>query len=492
MYPSIVPQRQLIRVLFGACGPTELRMDFTSQLANLERAASRGGDGGDAHDHHPHRHNKRPRHSNEDRSPQQHRRRRHYYFQEHAMQKALVTLPRYRAHPSSPNTDAPNNNKTRPRHIALLFITIDDLPYEEIWKAWATQASNSDDDNVMVSVVCHAKFPNSVKSSWLKQRLLVEPPKMGRGREFESPKYHTRRPAWGSIEITRAMLDVLHESLQIGTAVPPIRDERFSTRRFLVTTTTTSCDDKDIPPVDKFIFVSETCLPVSTLQEVKTALFCTNGQLIDESWVNASSVPNNGYARQLQFEKVDPVVPKQCVYKADQWMVLSRGHAVAVMELDRHLPRGASLWQCFVETKASDELYFPTALALLGIVPSSPQVLRKRVTYADWSVSARNPASFTKGLQDLKQVAASARLEGCLFARKFSPFDDKPGARQDDPTGCITVDEWKECIEPLARVQSSSAPEHTKRERQVAGATGTVAQYPTVEESQTGRGEEES
>lgn len=479
-------------------------MDFSSQLANLERAASRGGDGDHgAHDrHHPHRHNKRPRHhSNEDRSPQQRRRRRHYYFQEHAMQKALVALARYRPRPSPPGADAPTNcDKTRPRHIALLFITIDDLPYEEIWKAWAMQqASSSDDnDNVMVSVVGHAKFPNSVKSSWLRQRLLVESPKMGRGGGFESPKYHTRRPEWGSIEITRAMLDVLHESLQIGTGVPPIGDERFSSRRFLVTTTT--CDDKDIPPVDKFIFVSETCLPVTSLHEVNTALFGTNGQLVDESWVNASPVPNNGYARQLQFDKVDPAVPKHCVYKADQWMVLSRGHAMAVMDLDRHLPRGASLWQCFVETNASDELYFPTALALLGIVPSSIQVLRKRVTYADWSVSARNPASFTNGLQGLKQVAVSARQEGCLFARKFSPFDDKPGAKQDDPTGCITVDEWKECIEALATVQLSAdegfsgaiALEQTKKEFHVTEAIGTVAQHPTVEESQTGRGEEES
>jgi hypothetical protein len=412
-------------------------MDFSSQLASLQKAAAsadrrRGGD------HRPPSHGqaKRPR------------RRRRYFFNEHAMQKALATLPRYR-----PACDLP---KTTNLHIALLFITIDDLPFEHIWKEWISGGSSGsgsgssagdddeDNNNIKVSVLGHAKFPERVKSDWLKQRLLVQPPKMGRGNTHEPVQYHSRRPEWGSIEITRAMLDLIHEGLLIGAGTA---DPRFSEERY-----------GHSSPITHFIFVSETCLPVSTLTHVGTALRSSPGQ----SWVNARNTPNNGYSRQQQFEKVDPVVPKTCVHKADQWMVLTRAHAMAVMELDRHLPRGACLWHCFDETNASDELYFPTALALLGIMPLTHQIARRRVTYCDWSVSARNPASFVKGAEDLKRVAAIARNEGCLFARKFTPFQVIPGdastAKEKESPGQITVEEWKECIHALAEESTAEQP----------------------------------
>lgn len=49
----------------------------------------------------------------------------------------------------------------------------------------------------------------------------------------------------------------------------------------------------------------------------------------------------------------------------------------------------------------------------------------KRLTYCDWSMSARNPAKFPIDRQDLfkefRSVVQLARKEGCLFARKFEP-----------------------------------------------------------------------
>ena len=124
---------------------------------------------------------------------------------ESALKRALATVPHYRPPQSPPPCH---------RHVCLLFIIIDELPFEDIWKAWATAATSNDD--VTVSVVIHAKFPTRAKSDWVQQRLLVEPPRLGRGREYASPVYHSRRPEWGSIEITRAMLDLLHEGLFIG------------------------------------------------------------------------------------------------------------------------------------------------------------------------------------------------------------------------------------------------------------------------------------
>lgn len=55
------------------------------------------------------------------------------------------------------------------KHLALLFLTIDDLPFEHIWRAWLAGAGGEGSGGMTVSVLCHAKYPDSVKSEWLKE-----------------------------------------------------------------------------------------------------------------------------------------------------------------------------------------------------------------------------------------------------------------------------------------------------------------------------------
>jgi len=270
-----------------------------------------------------------------------------------------------------------------------------------------------------------------------------------------------------------------------------------------------------VPPVDRFIFVSETCLPVTTLQEAEVALFgktddlhsssivkdqqdteerevqankdeseivsegnavalsvkdsavdteetsahtnddvaiatttAIDGEDYEKSWLFALNTPNNGYAKQLQWDKIDSAVQPKHIWKSDQWIVLTRPHAEAVLGIERYLPRGNNnndFWRCFGRVKASDEMYFPTCLSLLHILGTNndnsseqkeggdrsigSQILQRRVTYSDWSMGAKNPASFcSKGIRDLKDVATIARKQGCLFARKFSPEQEMEGA----------------------------------------------------------------
>lgn len=427
--------------------------DFSSALESLKRSASSASGASSSQ-------SKRQRNDNDNRRVPV------YSQREEALRKALLALPHYRSSPSP----QPCN-----KHVCLLFITIDELPFEDIWREWSTS-----DNSVTVSIIVHAKFPNKVTSDFVKQRLLVQPPQVGRGREsYAPPTYHTRRPEWGSIEITRAMLDLLFEGLKIGRPSGDLKDERFSSKRFVVNNKST---DTPLPPVDKFIFCSETCIPVTTLQETATALFGKDSVNNNISWVNGRNTPNNGYSRQMQFEKVDRVVPKNCIYKADQWIILSRPHAEAVMSnLDRNLPSGAFLWQCFSQTKASDELYFPTALSLLGIMPSSPELEIRRVTYADWSESARNPASFSKGVEDLKRVAPIARKEGCLFARKFVLWDPDPETTPNKdtvPPGGITVEQWKECIIAM----ESESKDESKEEKQDASEAAAAESSATSDQ----------
>eukprot|EP00339_Tiarina_fusa_P022080 CAMPEP_0117053282 /NCGR_PEP_ID=MMETSP0472-20121206/36841_1 /TAXON_ID=693140 ORGANISM="Tiarina fusus, Strain LIS" /NCGR_SAMPLE_ID=MMETSP0472 /ASSEMBLY_ACC=CAM_ASM_000603 /LENGTH=624 /DNA_ID=CAMNT_0004768253 /DNA_START=206 /DNA_END=2076 /DNA_ORIENTATION=+ len=422
----------------------------------------------------------------------------------------------YRIPRGFPPPATPEAKAKKAKHIALMVITIDDLPYEHIWKAWCqTLNPGNAKDDYFISVVCHAKYPAKVQSGWLKQRMLVYPPKVGRGNSYLDPDFLSRAPNWGSVEITRAMLDLLQSGLKIGHCKQ--KDMRFSANRFLARRPLVPLDseeeiDDSIPPVDQFLYVSETCLPVVSAQEMFELASDTT-----VSWVNARhrrdpDTPKNAYEND-QFGNINRRIPGQYRWKADQWVLLCRHHAQQIMNMDRpHIPPKHQLWQSFREINASDEMYIPTCLAMLGWLrfasdgedtqksrsgthdgrrgrsdsnstderggrsnsnddrrggdrtphkdektptdaasnDSKPvqRVLKRPVTYTDWSEGMRNPATFINGMSDFKRVSRLARKKGCLVARKFAPFAAVPGVSAADQkvTGEITVEEWKEEI----------------------------------------------
>lgn len=508
--------------------------------------------------------------------------------------------------PSTPT----NNTKPKRRHIALLFLTITDLPHEHVWKAWLKSSKYFKDDlgdeleNIvtdgcnqngngkgneeideasappLVSIIFHAKYPERIKSPWVKQRHLIRLPlhilngetedkerdNTDEGRDKDrvgtnpsstmrstserqrgdsaadtmiyndgnnsvinggstyqtpmssfAPKFHSRRPEWGSLEITRGMIDLLDEGLRIGKTSAPVarkgekEDLRCAYRRYLSTpgdilphnsAFASSGDgagkdgdaesapnvpritsDQDIPPVDRFIFVSESCLPVATLDEVEVALFGPRKpvgnddsenhmgedfnkkdvqSLYNKSWINARSTPNNGYSRQLQWDEIRPTdIPQNLIWKADQWIVLTRSHAEAVASMPSRYLNGRYLWTAFRNCRASDEIYFPTALSILGILQrgsnneevddsskgescAGKEIRRRKITYCDWSMGAKNPAAYT--LKDWRGVAEKARNEGCLFARKFVPQRGKMKSGATGNDGIISSQEWVDTI----------------------------------------------
>ena len=479
----------------------------------------RGGGGGGYNNNNNNNNNNndrrgpRPRTWSDPRGPPQQRRRHHSPdrdglgdLRDHGYRIA-------RGPPPPPPADYPKKTK----HLCLLVITIDDLPFEHIWKAW-TQTTTQED--LWISIVVHAKFPQKVTSSWLKQRLLVCPPKVGRGNSFLDPEFLTRKPNWGSIDIARAMLDLLHDGLRIGKCTQG--DMRFSANRYLVKRPPMALDATEdiIPPVDQFLFVSETCLPITTAQVLFDTVKDTT-----KSWVNArhrqdEGVPKNKYEGD-QFAGIHRRLPGQYRWKADQWILLCRHHAALIMDMDRpHISPKHQLWQSFRDINASDEMYFPTCLGLLGLLrydgqdakydrtvpqqqlqqpqdPSKPEtlskdneekkeepkvetVLNRPVTYTDWTEGMKNPASFTKGVEDFKRVARLARAKGCLIARKFAPFVAVPGVplEQQKITGQITAEEWKAEIEVI----EAKEPEEKAVEEE---------EEAKVEESDSGEEEEE-
>lgn len=442
------------------------------------------------------------------------------------------------------------NNSNKRRHVALLFLTIDDLPHEHIWREWVKggndinsnissgsigtnnntgdeeEAMNHEsDDGMTVSILCHAKHPERITSPWLRQRHLIKFRRKNNDtadNPNEPPKLHSRRPEWGSIEITRGMIDLLEEGLRIGVreegesvqtegggglensdstvaaattasaTTTAMNDIYSSYKRYLSTPNDAlteesfdaSCipSDRDIPPVDRFIFVSESCLPVTTLKEMEMALFGPRSDTTkqtkedddersnklypyDKSWINARSTPNNGYSRQLQWNEIrSSDIPPRLIWKADQWIVLNRTHGEAAASLPREYLNGRTLWYAFRRCRASDEMYFPTALAILGVIArpagvtevddandgneqcAGDRIRRRKVTYCDWSVSAKNPASFTA--KELEDVTMKARGEGCLLARKFVPLS-RSGQGAGGDTGIVSVEDWRALMQKL-------------------------------------------
>jgi len=605
--------------------------------------------------------------------------------EEYYLPRLVSAIPKYQ--PLRPRPAL----KVKQRHVALLFLTIDNLPFEILWRHFLDNlnanlnANNprSDNNNMIVSVICHAKFPDQVTSPWLKQRLLIHKPSLrdlqhykqrynnnshlrkaqyqnqnaggggdsnsnsstgpgaGAGGENENVtssssksnsnvcvppvRYFSRRPEWGSIEITRAMIDLLEEALRIGTKRDTITSnvlsmadptpswnkqqqqqpqhllsekeldvysDTYTSYRYVSTPTGTGTGTNDanhnmkmkniggmsmsgkkepLPNVDRFLFLSETCLPVTTIQEFERELFqeaannnpnpnkndirsnsrmsatktkaataigkCQGqhytGRDANKSWINARNTPNNGYARQLQWDAIYPreAIPSEHIWKADQWICLTRHHAWPILSLieeaaqsvapspssnnnngggngngngngrdydrDRHDNRNDSrnerdksnkvhmaLWQCFKRMKASDEMYFPTVMSLLGVLSEdessetpattttttsadpmnmNKEIAKRRITYCDWSMSAKNPASFeidrNESFQELKRVIRLAREEGCLFARKFTPPITKtmtmttPGDPVEESSSAstgITGEEWLEIVKKIS------------------------------------------
>ena len=75
--------------------------------------------------------------------------------------------------------------------LGLLFIIIDDLPHELLWRVWFNLLENEQ----RVKIFIHAKYPEKVLSPWVRSHLV---------------DFHFI-PSWGSIEITKVMISLLRK-----------------------------------------------------------------------------------------------------------------------------------------------------------------------------------------------------------------------------------------------------------------------------------------
>lgn len=243
--------------------------------------------------------------------------------------------------------------------VALLFIIIDDLPLEYIWRDWLNGPNSRN-----IEIFIHAKYPERVRSKWVQDRLIRS----------------NLRPTWGSIELSKAMYYLLEDALSLKSFT-----------------------------ADYFIFLSETCIPIYTINDFFNKL---QGQ--SKSWIDYNNKPSNGYAHSNQFAPLKEVVPDVCVYKSDQWVMLNRLNAMQLMDFEKQT--NTSIWSLMNNiVKASDEMWIPTILCIMN--NGLEHIVEKRkITYVDWGQEIRSPITFEEITPDLIQ---KARENGCLFMRKF-------------------------------------------------------------------------
>ena len=296
-----------------------------------------------------------------------------------------------------------SSSESQPRStLAVLILTVDSLPHEGIWKKWiekereAVRGSSSQYFDAKVYIF--AKHPKRISSPWVKQRLI--------SRCMEEGK-NELKPEWNSPEVIRAMLALLEEAL----------------------------DDKSC---GRFIFLTESCMPIVSLKEAGERLFKE-----ELSWLNAFHVPKNRYEEIHCFHKVSShIIPNKCVWKCfPGWIALTRRHAEDIVELPKKVRadlvaawgKGAFARNQSTNVWAPEEVYFPTLLAILGYLREdhADEIKRTSVNYARFRRHGdANPITFQR-LDE--KLLIEMRETDALFGRKFA-------------AGAISVQLWEKMI----------------------------------------------
>lgn len=420
-------------------------MSFASQLANFEKSISNHN-----RNRNNNNNNSNSNNQNNDNYQQKKRQRHNNNNYDDKLQNEILNLSKSLPSSSSSIAATPSTN-----HIALLFLIIDELPFENIWESWINDNNNNNDLNdYSVSVLIHAKYPERIRSEWIKQHLIIDEYSNNNnsyGVDGNKP-YLSFRPEWGSIEITRAMIELVQHALRIGEKTSTsansssstsqdnsggvdddLQEQERYTCRVKSKTTTSGL-------VDRFIFISESCIPFQPLTSLGKALYTTHA---NKSWINYRNTPNNGYARQLQWDRIHNIIPRQFIHKSDQWLVLTRYHSSLIV---RDVPRTFSnycrrpLYTYFDTVKASDEMYFSTILSMSG-VNFDDEIYKQCVTYCDWEgmSNTKNPATFTS-IKEMKDVYDKIIVDGgYYFGRKFQFKDNNDGGR-------LSVEDWLKIV----------------------------------------------
>lgn len=156
----------------------------------------------------------------------------------------------------------------------------------------------------------------------------------------------------------------------------------------------------------KFVFVSETCVPIRRFEYV-------DGELTkdDRSWITHGPWP----ARYAMLPKPTPITPEQ-FGTSSNWIVVNRRHAEILVEME-------PIWmKHFESVVAADEHYPPTMLALNGI-DVARECHPRVATHVEWHRDAPYPGPYQYKALNEEDIRQLIRVP-YLFARKFPASSD--------------------------------------------------------------------
>jgi hypothetical protein len=224
----------------------------------------------------------------------------------------------------------PPIDSKQPVHVAICLCVIDHLPHERVWEYWCGQGNA----RISAELYLHAKHPNQIRSDYARSKMLKI----------------SHNPNWNDVRVVHAMLGLVEEALKNAK-------------------------------VTHIIFGTESCLPICPLHEV-------------ELKIGSSYVQSYGKEHCSRFDERDvwdvlkQYVPLQAIHKAiPGWCCLCRSHAQSILDLPKDHLEGQQLYDAFIDCWAPEEAFFPTALALLGLLVETEN---KPLTYAEWNDRARN------------------------------------------------------------------------------------------------------
>ncbi|MEN8695196.1 MAG: beta-1,6-N-acetylglucosaminyltransferase [Akkermansiaceae bacterium] len=258
--------------------------------------------------------------------------------------------------PPIPKDEEPQITGCSHPKVALLFLTQGDLNRSDIWECYLEERTEQ------AKLFVHAKHPDNLTQKILRQNLIPS---------------HTPTN-WGDISLVKATLALLEEAL------------------------------KD-PEITHCLLLSESCIPTKPFSSLVDFL-----KVDSRSWISYETPEQIACHDLKKSRRLDSLekIPKQFRYFQNQWMLLEREIAEAVVE--------NNLTHLFDEIFAPDESYFITLLLLMGY--PHERIINDRITWSKWDSETGHPRSYSDPQGE--DWSEALRASG-FFARKFTSINER-------------------------------------------------------------------
>lgn len=168
--------------------------------------------------------------------------------------------------------------------------------HEDVWKLWEEVGNASEGSPFRGRVFIHAKYPQKISSVWVRERTLP----------------FSFAPEWNSVEVIQAMLATMELALE-----------------YTKTYATDQCK------CECFIFGTESCIPIRSVDECGQIIFQHSSAGILKSWLDVYNTPDSTWERGSCFLPIDAnIIPKESIWKSlPGWIMLSRRHGEEILAL---------------------------------------------------------------------------------------------------------------------------------------------------------------